>query len=659
MMNRTVRLGIALGSQTHASSVSTKGETPHSSSASSSLRRSGDKVKDWVNGVAGRLQVAVRICHEQEIGEGERRRHVFIEIEKCVGLRGTGPLSVFRNKSSRSVAPFFILLLNGKEIGRTPPVKVTDKKTCIWVDETYEFPVCDRCHTIKLQAWNMNAIDGQVERVADFLGQATIPLASIWDTAANETKELDLEITRNAPASLEQSSSSTSCCFCPTGPLHCPVADSDTHQTVDLSNLVRVKSSSRWLVKGKRRDASVYVRPEIHGANDGRYRIENPDPFRRREIREVEDEGSGGFWFSSTLCLVFAYLAVGAIGFSFCFEKLSIRDGLYLSVVTFSTVGYGDIRPVTVGGKLFSCVFALSGIGLIGVALGILGQKLIQAQVVALQMANSRKGARGREVSTADFPSQSEVAGGDGDGDGDGDGAVGGETKLGSVQSIHVASHSASRQLLLSLFPVLVMILLGSLVVGISEGWNWVDSIYFCVITGTSVGYGDLYPSSNEMRWFSVVYIPLAVGAFSAALGRIANIFVEKEIQKSNRKLLEREVTVEDLERMNADGDGEVSPLEFVEYMLKAMNKVDQALLEDLHSQFQKLDADGSGGLESDDLVLLTEQKLNERRRVILEKYRSALLTRQGPTYGRISAQLEEPEAEPEPVVNLPANNGS
>lgn len=157
------------------------------------------------------------------------------------------------------------------------------------------------------------------------------------------------------------------------------------------------------------------------------------------------------------------------------------------------------------------------------------------------------------------------------------------------------------------------------------------------------------------MRWFSVVYIPLAVGAFSAALGRIANIFVEAEIRKSNKKLLEREVTVEDLERMNADGDGEVSPLEFVEHMLKTMNKVDQALLDDLHSQFQKLDADGSGGLESDDLVLLTEQKLNERRRVILEKYRSALLQRQGLTYGRISAQLEEPE----PVVNLPADNGS
>lgn len=134
---------------------------------------------------------------------------------------------------------------------------------------------------------------------------------------------------------------------------------------------------------------------------------------------------------------------------------------------------------MTVGGKLFSCVFALSGIGLIGVALGILGQKMIQAQVVALQMASSRKGARGRERSTGDFTSKSEVAGGDEDEDGDkdGDGAAAQETKLGSVQGI--VSHSASRQLLLSLFPVIVMILLGSLVVGISEGWNWVDSIYF------------------------------------------------------------------------------------------------------------------------------------------------------------------------------------
>ena len=200
-------------------------------------------------------------------------------------------------------------------------------------------------------------------------------------------------------------------------------------------------------------------------------------------------------------------------------------------------------------------------------------------------------------------------------------------------------SQSANRQLVMSLIPIAILILLGSAIIVKGEGWDWIDAIYWCVITGTSVGYGDFHPTTIRMRWFGIFYIPIAVGCYSAALGKIANIFVESEIRKYNSKLLRREVTLEDLETMNVDGGGEVSVLELVEHMLKSMNKVDQLLLDELHEQFHKLDADGSGGLEGDDLLILAERKLSERRRLALERYQSALLHR-GATFERISLEL-------------------
>ncbi len=94
------------------------------------------------------------------------------------------------------------------------------------------------------------------------------------------------------------------------------------------------------------------------------------------------------------------------------------------------------------------------------------------------------------------------------------------------------------------------------------------------------------------------------------AVGRIASIFVSAEIEKNFVKLVQREVTVDDLEDMDQDGDGNIDKLEFVEYFLLCMQKVDKALLKQLHDQFEALDADGSGGLSLTDLEILTEGKL-------------------------------------------------
>lgn len=45
-------------------------------------------------------------------------------------------------------------------------------------------------------------------------------------------------------------------------------------------------------------------------------------------------------------------------------------ESLYLSVMTITTVGYGDLAPLTRTGKILTAVEGLAGIGFVGVALG-------------------------------------------------------------------------------------------------------------------------------------------------------------------------------------------------------------------------------------------------------------------------------------------------
>jgi voltage-gated potassium channel Kch len=59
-----------------------------------------------------------------------------------------------------------------------------------------------------------------------------------------------------------------------------------------------------------------------------------------------------------------AIVAVGGV-FMHYVEKLSWVNSIYFSVVSLTTVGYGDIVPKTDPGKIFVCFYLLAGIGII------------------------------------------------------------------------------------------------------------------------------------------------------------------------------------------------------------------------------------------------------------------------------------------------------
>ena len=47
----------------------------------------------------------------------------------------------------------------------------------------------------------------------------------------------------------------------------------------------------------------------------------------------------------------------------------------------------------------------------------------------------------------------------------------------------------------------------GTVVYHYLEDWSWVDSFYFSAVAVTTVGFGDLTPSSDGAKLFTVAYI--------------------------------------------------------------------------------------------------------------------------------------------------------
>ena len=62
------------------------------------------------------------------------------------------------------------------------------------------------------------------------------------------------------------------------------------------------------------------------------------------------------------LTILAAVLLVGVVGL-IVIEKYSLLDAFYFIIVTISTVGYGDLRPLTPLGKILVIIIILAGVG--------------------------------------------------------------------------------------------------------------------------------------------------------------------------------------------------------------------------------------------------------------------------------------------------------
>ena len=77
-------------------------------------------------------------------------------------------------------------------------------------------------------------------------------------------------------------------------------------------------------------------------------------------------------------------ICILAFGYIFCISEPQIKtfgDGIWWALVTITTVGYGDITPVTLPGRLIAGTLMFVGLGLIATVTAIVSAKFVQNYV--------------------------------------------------------------------------------------------------------------------------------------------------------------------------------------------------------------------------------------------------------------------------------------
>lgn len=73
----------------------------------------------------------------------------------------------------------------------------------------------------------------------------------------------------------------------------------------------------------------------------------------------------------------------------------------------------------------------------------------------------------------------------------------------------------------------ILLIAVATVVYRVVEDWSWVDSVYFSVVAATTVGFGDLSPTTDASKLFTVFYILAGISLITTYLNvRLRRRFV-------------------------------------------------------------------------------------------------------------------------------------
>ena len=98
-----------------------------------------------------------------------------------------------------------------------------------------------------------------------------------------------------------------------------------------------------------------------------------------RAIKSVKEEI---FLFIFITIILIYFSAVGIYYFENQAQPehfSSIFDSLWWAIITLTTVGYGDVYPITVGGKVFTFIILMIGLGIVAIPTGIISSALTKS----------------------------------------------------------------------------------------------------------------------------------------------------------------------------------------------------------------------------------------------------------------------------------------
>jgi voltage-gated potassium channel len=156
------------------------------------------------------------------------------------------------------------------------------------------------------------------------------------------------------------------------------------HVAVNLTPIARLPLSTHIAEGahqrlGAQRKAAVQQHRYFTLKRSSRYRLATARGLRGM----AQPAGSPAFGLMLAIGAVFVLIAVGTGGYMLL-DRMSFIDALYMTVITITTVGYEEVRPLDTRGRIFTMALILSGVGIAFYVFGRVTEVVVGGQFRAI-----------------------------------------------------------------------------------------------------------------------------------------------------------------------------------------------------------------------------------------------------------------------------------
>lgn len=78
----------------------------------------------------------------------------------------------------------------------------------------------------------------------------------------------------------------------------------------------------------------------------------------------------------------------------------------------------------------------------------------------------------------------------------------------------------------------LLVLVSGSVFYHFVERLSWLDALYLCIITLTTIGYGDIVPHTSLGKLFTIFYVIVGIGILAAFI----NLLLKRALYQRHRR---------------------------------------------------------------------------------------------------------------------------